>query len=121
MPRRNDYESDKDSESSVGTDSDVEYELDADESRDLASRLRLSERAVKDVFRKQRGVCRVTGMPFGEGTYALTAAPRCTRKPMDDDNVVFVLRALESMRQSVDMPWRPFVNLLQAMASEAEM
>jgi hypothetical protein len=122
MPRREKYDSDADSESSDdGTDSDMEYELDTDEAHRLASSFGLSEKAVMETYKKQRGVCRVTRIPFAQGIYAPTVAPRCIANPVSDKNMIIVIEALQNMRQSVNLPWRPFVSLLQMVASEAEI
>lgn len=122
MPRREKYESEPESESSDDdTDTDMEYELDTDEARRLANTFNLSEKAVKETYKKQRGVCRVTRIPFAQGIYAPTVAPRCITKPVSDKNMIIVIDALQSMRHSVNLPWRPFVSLLQMVASEAEI
>lgn len=122
MPRREKYESDAESESSDNdTDTDMEYELDTDEARRLADKYRkcLSEKAVMDTYKRQRGVCRVTKIPFAQGLYAPMVAPRCVANPVSDNNMIIVIEALHNMHMSVNLPWRPFVSLLQMMASEA--
>lgn len=85
VPRREKYDSDADSESSDDdTDTDMEYELDTDEARRLASSFRISEKAIMETYKKQRGVCRVTRIPFAQGLYAPTAAPRCIANPVSE-------------------------------------
>ena len=122
MPRREKYESDAESESSDNdTDTDMEYELDTDEARRLANEYQLSEKAVIDTYKRQRGVCRVTRIPFAQGLYAPMVAPRCVANPVSDKNMIIVIEALYNMHMSVNLPWRPFVSLLQMMASEAEI
>ena len=118
MPRKNDRE---DSEDEYDTDSDADYELEIEEAEAIARTVGVSAKAIRECFKSQRGVCRVTGLPFGQGLYAPTAAARRTTASISDDNVILVVEAMERMRQSVSMPWRSFVHLLQATASEADL
>lgn len=119
MPRREPCDSDQESESS-DTDSDADYELSTDDAAAICNEHNVSHKAVRATYMSQRGLCRITNLPFGQGLYAPTVVPRRTTQPVADDNMILVVYAMQAMRQSVDLPWRPFVALVR-MAADAEL
>tara|TARA_B110000046_G_scaffold178553_1_gene206567 strand:+ start:106 stop:468 length:363 start_codon:yes stop_codon:yes gene_type:complete len=120
MPRKETSRVDSDSDSS-DTDSDVDYELGVDDAAEICNSHDVSTTAVEATYKSQRGLCRITNIPFGQGLYAPTVAPRRTMQPVSDDNMILVVCAMQAMRQSVNLPWRPFVHLIRMMASDAEL
>ena len=103
------------------TDSDVDYEMEVDEADALASACGVSSQGVRTAYKSQRGACRITGIPFGQGLYAPTVAPRKTSLPVADNNMIIVIDSVQRMRQSVNLPWRAFIHLLQTTSSDAEL
>ena len=103
-------------------DSDIEYELDTDSLEELAKSNNLSRSALQSTFIKQRGVCRITRMPFGEGSiYGIAITPRNFNEDMSDANHVFVLQSIASMRNAVGLNWRSFSRFMQQIGKEAEL
>ena len=119
MGARNRDESDDEGESE--TDSDVDYEMEVDEAEALARACGVSSQGVRAAYKSQRGACRITGIPFGQGLYAPTVAPRKTSLSVADNNMILVIDSVQRMRQSVNLPWRPFIHLLQTTSSDAEL
>lgn len=120
MTRRNPPPTESISDSdddSLSTDSEMDYQLDIDNATTLASAL-LNAKGVQDVYRTQRGTCRITGLPFGEGMYACKAVARCVTKEMTDGNVILVLDVVARMREATGLPWRAFVQLVENLSKE---
>lgn len=123
MPRRreNDQGSDE-SDSEYSTDSDCEYALSAEEAYAIMQGVSgVTEKGIKDAYVKQRGICRITGMPFDAGMYAPTVAQRSFSIPLSDANMVIVVGIVERMRGSTGLPWRSFVRILQTFGKDADM
>ena len=121
MGRRDrDDESDMGDESDVSTDSECEYQMDADLVSRLSSSRRIEAKAIEDAFVKQCGTCRITGIPFDDGNPPVVVA-RKMALPLARDNCMLVLENVERMRNSVGVPWRVFVRMLQIYAKDAEL
>lgn len=74
------------------------------------------------VYKRQRGTCRITGMPFGDsGLYAPRATRRVFADPWSEDNCVIVLDVVERMRSETDLPWRSFVHLINVIGKDADL
>lgn len=128
MPRREDdtprrHRDDDSGQDSDGysTDSDCEYQLTTDMARTLIGGSVVSERAVNDAFCSQRGVCRVTGLPFDSGMYSPVLVPRKCTEDLADNNCMIVLSVINQMRESSGMNWRTFVRFLQVAGKEADL
>lgn len=128
MPRRDEsndrrrHDDDSDGESDCySTDSDCEHQMSTDMARELVRGTGVSERAVNDVYCRQSGVCRVTGLPFASDLYQAVLTPRRCSVPIADDNCMIVLQCIEKMRASTGMDWRTFVNFLQLVGKDAEL
>mgnify|MGYP004081464911 CR=1 FL=1 len=77
---------------------------------------------MKRLFIKQRGLCRITNMPFGEGVYAPTIVSRCLTKPRTSDNMMLVLAIVEQLHSGVAaMPWNLFASHLRQLGDRAEL
>ena len=77
---------------------------------------------MKKLFIKQRGLCRITNMPFGEGVYAPTIVSRCLTKPRTPDNMMLVLSIVEQLHSGVAaMPWNLFAAHLRQLGERAEL
>lgn len=74
------------------------------------------------LYRAQRGVCRITKIPFGEGSHAPVPVPRCTRKPLSNDNAMLVLSDIATLHAAMPhVPWRTFAAMLQLYGERAEL
>ena len=89
--------------------------------RDLIGSSSVSERAVNEVFCRQRGVCRITGLPFESGMYRPVLVPRKCADELSDSNCMIVIDVIDRMRASSGMNWRTFVSFLQLIGKEAEL
>lgn len=130
MPRRDedsskskrvDDDSGEDESDDYSTDSDCEYQLSTDMAREILGNHSVSERGVNDVYCSQRGVCRITGLPFASGMYSPVLVPRKCTEPVGDGNCMLVIEIIERMRSSTGMNWRTFVRFLQLAGKEAEL
>lgn len=111
------------SDDEYSTDSDVDYGLDIDAATLLANKVNseaVTATAVCELYKNQRGICRITGLAFGEGIYAPVVSARCVNEPVSDKNAILVIAAIDNMRKSVSLPWRSFIQLLQSM-SDSEL
>lgn len=101
------------------TDSECEYEaLSAPACENL------TPETVASTMRRQAGLCRLTGIPFGAETdplYRPAVVQRVFAHEIDVDNHVIVLGAVKDMREATGLPWRPFVQLMQVLAREIEL
>lgn len=129
MPRgskhHDDPHSKDDSESDYSTDSEPDYASCSRAFCDAAlqnGNSPLDAGAIDAVFKDQRGVCRVSGLPFGEGsTYAPCAVKRVGAKEWSEDNCMLVLNSIEQMRGAAGMPWREFTRWLQVIGKDADL
>ena len=98
------------------TDSDDEYNISIDDLRALSTN-NISELVLQAVYKKQCGMCRISKIPFtnDNGPYSAVAVPRVFYREFDDTNVILVCKALHTMRESLDMPWRKFTRLIQLL------
>ena len=79
-------------------------------------------RNVDKLYREQRGMCRITNIPFSEGLYSPAVVARCLRKPISDTNAMLVLKIIDDMHSSrPEMPWRTFCNLMHILGERAEI
>ncbi len=106
-------------------DSDSEYSTDTDDEHvppsplaALANKSKISAKALDNVYKKQRGMCRITGIPIAMIDACIV--PRKLSKPISDDNFMIVMTVMEQMRAASKMNWRQFVRLLQ-MCRDAEL
>ena len=131
MPRRDDddnrtarhqgeggYESDS---SDCSTDSDCEYQLSPEDMSSLTHRSGVSERVANEMYCKQRGICRITGLPFGSGIYRPVLAARKCTEPLTDANCMIVIEMINRMRAASGMNWRTFARFLQLAGKEAAL
>ena len=107
------------------TESEMDYELDVDSCNEMLSTIsenhRVTEVGLNNAYKNQRGMCRITGMPFGEGIYKATVAKRIFKDEMSDSNVILVIDVVDKMRFASGMNWSMFVRTLQILGKEAEM
>lgn len=131
MPRRTDEglrrsgrderdESDSE-DSNYSTDTDCEYQLSPEETQRIAGQASVSEKAVNEAYIKQRGICRISGLPFDSGMYTPVLVPRKASQPLADDNCMIVLDVIDRMRAASGMNWRTFVRFMQVAGKEAEL
>lgn len=125
-PRRNEEnqyrrDDDDDEESDCSTDSDCEYHLTTEEAAALTRNSQVSTRAISDVFCKQRGMCRITGMPFATGIYAPVLVARKCNESISDTNCMLVIEMIHRLRVASDMNWRTFVQFLNLVGKEAQL
>ena len=105
--------------------SDSDYSTDTDDEHippsplaALAIKSNISARAPDEVYKKQRGMCRITGIPIA--MVDACVVPRKVSQPLSDDNLMIVMTVMEQMRAASKMNWRQFVRLLQ-MCKDAEL
>ena len=113
-----------DDEGDYSTDSDGDYFPDVDLIRDLQNQAphnTISEAGINEAWKKQRGVCRITEVPFGAGLYAPALERRKMSEDWSDQNLVVVLMAVKTMRESVNLPWRAFTRLLTMVGREPDL
>lgn len=111
------------------TDSDCEYTLDEDISGALCRGFgckHVDKKVLHELYVKQRGVCRVTGIPFetasaGAGLYTPLLTRRLLNQPASADNCMLVLAVVEKMRAATGLHWRTFTGLMQTVARDAEL
>lgn len=107
----------EDSASDSDTDTDEEYDTQI---RAIQGNRKITN--VDELYRVQRGVCRITSIPFGEGIYAPAVVPRRTRKPLANDNAMLVLSIVQEMHSArPDLSWRLFASLLHTLGERAEI
>ena len=114
---------DSDDGSEYDTDTDCEHIPTVDDVQALmtSAEASISEAAVLDTYRKQQGLCRITGIPFDGGMYQGTLAPRRFNDTLSDSNHVIVLDVIARMRAATGMNWRSFVRTLQQLGKEADL
>ena len=117
---RNRDESD-DEEEDYDTDSDCEYKMDVDMCNIACSTKTVSTKRVQELFVLQRGLCRVSGLPFASGMYQPVVASRKINQPIGNENCILVLDVVERMRSASGQSWRTFARLLQLIAKDAEI
>lgn len=120
MGRREEHDDDSGVESDASTDSECEYQLDADSLHRLSQGCRLDEKTIANTFVKQSGLCRITGIPFDRHNPPVLVA-RKFNQSFGSDNCMLVLEQVERMRASIDVGWRVFVRVLQIYAKDAEL
>ena len=126
-PRKSSPASVSDAESDYSTDSDCDYELDEDTKNTLATSGGLTQQCVRDIYRTQRGVCRVTGIPFAtvaDTIYSPVLSKRRQAVELNEDNAILVIQAVERMRAAMpgeSMSWRTFVALVQMIQRDIEI
>ena len=105
--------------------SDSEYSTDTDDEHvppsplaALAIKSKISSKALDNMYKKQRGMCRITGVPIA--MIDASIVPRKVSKPLSDDNFMIVMTVMEQMRTASKMNWRQFVRLLQ-ICRDAEL
>lgn len=114
-------DTDENDSSECSTDSDCEYTLSPEETSSITHRSGVSERTVSQVFCKQRGICRITGLPFGSGIYRPVLVARKSTEAMSDDNCMLVIEIIGRLHAASHMNWRTFVRFLQLAGKEAEL
>ena len=114
--RRPSDDIDDNDSSDYSTDSDCEYHLSPEDTSSLTHRSGVSERVVNETFCKQRGVCRITGWPFGNGIYRPVLVARKCTEPLSDGNCMLVIELIDRLRNASQMNWRTFVRFLQLAA-----
>lgn len=103
--------------SASDTDTDDEYDTHV---RAIQGPRKITN--VDELYRAQRGVCRITSIPFGEGMYAPAVVPRCTRKPVSNENAMLVLLIVHEMHSvRPELSWRLFANILHLLGERAEI
>ena len=102
------------------TDSEDDYELTNEEISILTSESGLMGDVVLDLWKAQRGLCRVSDLPmnFNQGFYRATIVPRLVHKPISDKNAVMVCEIVSKMREVTDLPWKAFVSLLNNVCKD---
>lgn len=114
--------------SSVGSDDDASTDSECEyDSHPITSDMipeGLDDTAVFDTYRMQRGLCRLTGVPFGRSDdplYAPHVVPRVFAHAISNDNNMIVLTAIAKMREQTDLAWRPFVAFLRTVLRDPEL
>ena len=130
MPRREEddhrvsrrsRDDDDENDSDYSTDSDCEYQLSPEDATNLIKRSGVSQRAANDAYCKQRGICRITGIPFSDGMYKPVLVARKCSEPISDTNCMIVIEVMERLHSASNMNWRTFVRFLQIAGKEAEL
>ena len=113
--------------SSVGSDdddTDSGCEYDSHPITDSMIPEGLDQKAVFDTYRTQRGLCRLTGAPFGandDPLYAPHVVPRVFAHAISPENNMIVLTAIAKMREQTDLAWRPFVAFLRTVRRDVDL
>ena len=81
----------------------------------------LTKKNVQEVYKNQRGVCRICGLPFGEGIYKPVVSKRVFHNDWSEENAILVLDVVEKMRCASSLPWRQFVRFMQTVSKEVEL
>lgn len=128
MPRKQDTEDtrrhDSESESDYSTDSDDDYKPSQEFCNTALQNgnCPLQVKDIEEVYVKQRGVCRITGLLFGQDMYSPIAVKRTFKQDWSPDNCVVVLISIERMRVAANnMPWRQFTRWLQVIGKDADL
>lgn len=118
MPRPpiDDIEDDDD----ASTDSDDEYDLEPAHADRLAAESGLTSEMVRDLWKSQRGLCRMCDLPltFENGRYDCRIAPRVFAKPISEKNAVMVASIVYDMRAASQLSWTQFVSFVQTIATD---
>jgi hypothetical protein len=118
MPREPDEDDNLDDD--MATDSDDDYDLPDDALDALAQDSGLQIDIVRDLWKAQRGLCRLSDLPMVHtgGLYKCEIAPRKVQQRISHDNAVMVCRVVADMRSVTGMPWRQFVALLRNVTKD---
>lgn len=104
------------------TDSECDYNMDIDACNAACTDGKVSVNAINEMFKRQRGICRISGLPFATcSPYQAVVARRKLNEKLCDDNFVLVLDSIEKMRAATGMSWRVFVRFLQVIGKDAEL
>ena len=116
--KKNDY-IDSDDECN-STDSEDDYELSQEVASNLSSESGLPLNLVIDLWKSQRGICRLSDIPMttDNGLYSCVIAPRIVTKAISESNACMVCNVVNSMREVTGLPWKPFVALLGNIAKD---
>ena len=105
-------------DSGAETDSDDDYELNNDEITELVESSGLDGEVILDLWKAQRGLCRVSDLPMSQGLYQPTIAPRIVNQKISKTNAIMVCRVVEQMRSSTSLSWKTFVALLNNISKD---
>ena len=98
-------------------DSEDDYELNDDAIALLAPvESEVTVEAIQNVWKEQRGTCAVSGLcidPTSGGMYGPAVAQKHFSRPLSNENVIIVTRAVARMREAVDLPWTSFRAVLK--------
>ena len=110
-----------DGDSGNSTDSEDDYEILEKNIDRLVKQSGLKGAVVLDLWKAQRGLCRLSDLPMtftGSGIYDCVISPRVVTKPISEQNAVMVCRVAEEMRKVTNLPWKAFVALLANMSKD---
>lgn len=113
-------ESESESEFDDSTDSEEDYDLSDEHTTYLTTASGLNNDVVLDLWKSQRGLCRVSDLPmsFTNGFYRATIRPRIVSKAVSDTNAIMVCEVVANMQQITGLPWKSFVALLKSIAKD---
>lgn len=112
------------SEYDDSTDSDCEHEIEKESLtvlNDEVDKDAISGNLISELYKHQKGECRITGIPFSSGIFAPVLVPRLINQKVSDSNSMLVVRHLEDMRKGTNMGWRNFVSYLCIFSKDASL
>lgn len=80
----------------------------------------ISEKLVATAWVKQRGLCRISGMPMSgkTGLYCPVASLRVFKNGVQDGNIIVVCRVIHEMRNATTLPWKQFAQLMKVLGDQ---
>lgn len=117
-------EDDNDDEESVSDMSDQSTDSEGDYAPDTCTSFvdmnKLPEKLVGNAWVRQRGLCRISGMPMSgkTGLYSPVATVRVFGKGPCEDNIIIVCRVIYEMRQATTLPWKQFAQLIKVFGDQ---
>ena len=80
----------------------------------------VSEKLVANAWVRQRGLCRISGMPMSgkTGLYSPIASLRVFKNGVKDGNVIVVCRVIYEMRNATTLPWKQFAQLMKVFGDQ---
>lgn len=102
---------------SESTDSENDYNPNSLSFVDLNG---VPDKLVADAWVKQRGLCRISGMPMSgkTGLYSPIACLRVFKDGIRKGNVIVVCRVIYEMRSATTLPWKQFAQLMKVFGDQ---
>ena len=116
MPKYEEDRDDDDDDDVDSIDSEVDYEISHEEYSFLNTSVDIN--IVNSLYKSQRGMCRVSGMPltFDGSMYSCKVSQRRFNEHLSGDNILLVSKVVYDMRNAANLPWRQFISIIETIS-----